>query len=110
MIEELFNQIKKAREEYTDVVAQETFDRWEKEIQESGTKLSALQAEIVVKGLKDWSAKVGANKRLLANKAELSEQERSSLFSENKVYQEVINYFTNPKENIDYIRSELKKL
>lgn len=109
MIEDLINQIQKAKAEYTEEISQHQLDTWEKELKENGAKLSALQLEVVKTGLLQWANKIRENKKLLVEPG-LTDQQIVRMFAENKVYEEVINYFINPKLYIDYVAAELKKL
>lgn len=109
-IDQVLERIKELKSEYTEDSSKDQLDRWEKDLKEAGTQASALQLEVVKKALIQFGEKIKQNKSALAGDQDLTEDKRRQMFAENKVYQEVIDYFINPANYIKYITEEIKKL
>lgn len=109
-IDKVLEKIENLKSEYTEDSSKDQLERWENDLKEAGTKASALQLEVVKKGLIQFAEKVKNNKLSLSGKQELTEEQRRQMFAEIKAYQEVIDYFINPIKYIEYITNEINNL
>lgn len=104
---DIFEKLNKLRNEYTDESDRSIIDTWENELRELGVRIDVLRIEPIRNYIERLANKVRENKRQLAENSELAENQRTMLFAEVKVYNEVLNFFLSAKNYASYLEKQI---
>lgn len=104
---DIFEKLNKLRNEFTDEADKTIINQWEDELRELGVRIDVLRIEPIRDYIERLVNKVRENKRQLSENSELSQEQRTMLFAEVKVYNEVLNFFLSAKNYAQYLEKQI---
>lgn len=104
---DIFEKLNKLRNEFTDEADKTIINQWEDELRELGVRIDVLRIEPIRDYIERLANKVRENKKRLSEDLEVAEKERTMLFAEVKVYNEVLNFFLSAKNYAQYLEKQI---
>lgn len=104
---DIFEKLNEIRNEFTDETDKSIIDGWENDLRTLGVRIDVATIEPIRDYLERLANKVRENKRQLSENSELAENQRTMLFAEVKVYNEVLNYFLSAKNYAQYLEKQI---
>jgi recombinational DNA repair ATPase RecF len=104
---DIFEKLNKLRNEFTDEADKTIINQWEDELRELGVRIDVLRIEPIRDYIERLANKVRENKKRLSEDSEVAEKERTMLFAEVKVYNEVLNFFLSAKNYAQYLEKQI---
>lgn len=105
----IYETINRLKQEYSSEADKEIIGNWERELYELAPKIELAQIQPIKELLERMVTKVRNNKNQLSEDAELNRQQRDALMAENKVYNELINFFASANNYAKYLAETIKE-
>jgi len=104
---DVFEKLNKLRSEFTEDSDKEIINKWEEELRDLGVRIDVLRLEPIREYIERLANKIRENKKQLSENSELAERQRTMMFAEIKVYNEVLNFFLSAKNYAKYLEQQI---
>lgn len=105
----IYQKIEELKNEYSSEADLAIINGWERELMELAPKIEMAKVKPIKELLESLVTKVRSAKAQLTENNTLSELERSNLFAEVKVYNEILNYFLSAKNYAEYLVNNIQE-